>query len=297
MKRRILFIVNPISGHHNKKAFPKKVLSCLDHSRYTDEITFTEYAGHAASLSQQAVNDGFDIIVAVGGDGTINEVSRAIIGTDVTMAIVPFGSGNGLARCLRLPLFQERAIAQINEFSTLRMDTALVNDCPFLSIAGVGLDAQTAYDFSKDPKRGFITYAKYALSNYLYREPVKYKMCFDDQMTIECSPLLITFANSNQFGYNAVIAPKSSLADGLLDACILNRPPVPVSLHVANQLLLGQIDRSRYFTETKFQKVVVERPAEDVVNIDGEPIMFPSRLEIKVVPQSLTMICGTKNLK
>lgn len=269
----------------------------MDHSQYSEEIVFTEYAGHAVELSQQAVNDGFDVVVAVGGDGTINEVSRALIGTDVAMAIVPFGSGNGLARCLHLSISKEKAIEQINHFNTLRMDTALVNDCPFLSIAGIGLDAQTAYDFSKDPKRGFITYAKYALSNYLHREPIKYKMCFDDHMTIECSPLLITFANSNQFGYNAVIAPKSSLADGLIDACILNRPPVPISLHVANQLLLGQIDHSRYFTETKFQKVVVERPQEEVVNIDGEPIMFPACLEIKVVPQSLTMVCGHKALK
>lgn len=248
-------------------------------------------------ISQRAVNDGFDAVVAVGGDGTINEVARALVGTDVTMAIVPLGSGNGLARCLHLPLLPSKALEQINSFKTLRIDTARVNDCPFLSIAGIGLDAQTAYDFSQDPDRGFVTYAKYALSNYLHREPVNYKMHFDDQMTIECSPLLITFANSNQFGYNALIAPNSSLTDGLLDACILNRPPIALSLHVANQLMLGQIDRSRYFTETKFQKVVVERPTDDVVNVDGEPIMMPARLEVEVVPQSLTIICGDKMLK
>lgn len=297
MKRHILFVVNPISGHHNKNAFPEKVRSTLDHSLFSEEIVFTEYAGHAVKLSQQAVADGFDAVAAVGGDGTINEVARALIGTDVAMAIVPLGSGNGLARCLHLPLSQNMAIGQINRFKTLRIDTAMVNDCPFLSIAGVGLDAQTAYDFSQDPNRGFVTYAKYALDNYLHRELVKYKMHFDDQMTIECSPLLVTFANSNQFGYNAVIAPKSSLTDGLLDACILNRPPVALSLHVANQLMLGQIDHSRYFMETKFQKVVVERPSDAVVNIDGEPIMLPARLEIEVVPQSLTMVCGSKMLK
>lgn len=297
MKRHILFIVNPISGHHKKSLFPEKVRKTLDRSLYSDEIVFTECAGHAEKLAQQAVNDGFDVVVAVGGDGTINEVSRALIGTDKTMAIVPFGSGNGLARCLHLPLSQSKAIEQINSFRTLRIDTARVNDCPFLSIAGIGLDARTAYDFSQDPKRGFVTYAKYALDNYLHCEPVKYRMCFDDQMTIECAPLLITFANSNQFGYNAVIAPDSSLVDGLLDACILNRPPVAISLHVANQLMLGQIDRSRYFTGTKFQKLVVERPSEDVVNVDGESMMMPARLEIEVVPHSLTMICGDKMLK
>lgn len=269
----------------------------MDHSLYSAEIVYTEYAGHAAELSQRAVDDGFDVVAAVGGDGTINEVARALVGTDVAMAVVPFGSGNGLARCLHLPHSPNKALEQINGFHTLRIDTARVNGCPFLSIAGVGLDAQTAYDFSRDPNRGFVTYVKYALDNYLHREPIRYKMRFDDQMTIECSPLLVTFANSNQFGYNAVIAPKSSLTDGMLNACILNRPPVVLSLHLANQLMLGYIDHSKYFTETKFQKVVVERPEDDVVNVDGEPIMLPARLEIEVVPQSLTMVCGSKMLK
>ena len=297
MKRQILFVVNPISGRHDKSVFPQKVRNTLDHSLYSAEIVYTEYAGHAAELSQRAVDDGFDVVAAVGGDGTINEVARALVGTDVAMAVVPFGSGNGLARCLHLPHSHSKALEQINGFHTLRIDTARVNGCPFLSIAGVGLDAQTAYDFSRDPNRGFVTYVKYALDNYLHREPIRYKMRFDDQMTIECSPLLVTFANSNQFGYNAVIAPKSSLTDGMLNACILNRPPVVLSLHLANQLMLGYIDHSKYFTETKFQKVVVERPEDDVVNVDGEPIMLPARLEIEVVPQSLTMVCGSKMLK
>jgi len=297
MKRRILFVVNPISGHRSKSVFPQKVKACLNHAHFSEEVVFTEYAGHATMLAQQAVADGFDLVVAVGGDGTINEVARTLVGTGVTMAIIPFGSGNGLARCLHLPLSQQQSIELINHYNTVCIDTALVNDRPFFSVAGIGLDAQTAYDFSKDPNRGFVTYVKYALTNFLQHDPVRCKMCFDDNMTIECAPLLITFANSNQFGYNAVIAPKSSLNDGLLDACILNKPPVAASLHVANQLMIGKIDHSKYFTETKFQKVVVERQSDGVVNIDGEPVMMSARLEIKVVPQSLKTICGNDVLK
>lgn len=289
---RILFIVNPISGHRRKETFPNLVRETLDKSYFEYEVVFTERGGHARELAQQAVADKFDVVAAVGGDGTINEIAQSLIGTEVAIALIPYGSGNGLARCLHLPLRPQNAIKTLNHSRVIAIDTALVNGVPFVSIAGVGLDAQTAFDFSNDPRRGFVSYAKYALENYIHFEPQKYVLTFDDVMTVECSPLLISFANSNQFGYNAVIAPHSDLSDGLLDACVLNRPPVGLAPLVASQMMLEKLNHSRYFTEFKAQKIVVKRPADAVVNIDGEPMMFPKDLEIKVVPHSLNVVVG-----
>ena len=288
--KRILFIVNPISGHHRKENFPAFVREIIDKSQFECEIVFTERCGHARELAQQGVSENFDVVAAVGGDGTINEIAQSLIGTSVAMALIPYGSGNGLARCLHLPLRPQNALRVLNNSRVITMDTASVNDVPFVSIAGIGLDAQTAFDFSNDPRRGFISYAKYALENYIHFEPQKYVMTFDDTMTVECSPLLISFANSNQFGYNAVIAPHADLCDGLLDACVLNRPPIGIAPLVASQMMLEKLSHSKYFTDFKAEKIMVKRTKDAVVNIDGEPMMFPKDLVIKVHPHSLNVV-------
>ncbi|MBO4503850.1 MAG: diacylglycerol kinase family lipid kinase [Bacteroidales bacterium] len=290
MKKRILFIVNPIAGHHRKGFFARSVKTFLDIKQYDYTILHTEYAGHGQLLAEQGVREGYDIVAAVGGDGTINEVAKALIGTETALAIIAYGSGNGLARSLHLPLLHINAIKLLNTGKIHTIDTASVNGIPFVSIAGIGLDAQTAYDFSNDPRRGFLPYARYALENYIHFSPQIYTLTFDGQSTLECSPLLISFANANQFGYNAVIAPHSDLADGLLNVCILNRPPLHRAALVASQLLLERLDHSRYFTEIKAEHISVHRPSPAVVNIDGEPMMFPEDLDITIRPSSLRVM-------
>ena len=158
MKEKILFIVNPISGHHDKSRFPSIVESFIDKDKYDYSISHTEYVGHAVEITKRAINDDFDVIVAVGGDGTINEVATSMIGTRQTFAVVPYGSGNGLARHLNLPLKAENIITNvINKGEKSKIDTATMNGVPYISIAGVGFDALIADFFAKDPKRGFTT--------------------------------------------------------------------------------------------------------------------------------------------
>ena len=156
MKKRILFIVNPIAGHHRKGFFARSVKTFLDTKQYDYTILSTEHAGHGPLLAEQAVREDSDIVAAVGGDGTVNEVARALIGTETALAIIAYGSGNGLARSMHLPLLHINAIKLLNTGSIRTIDTASVNGIPFVSIAGIGLDAQTAYDFSSDPRRGFL---------------------------------------------------------------------------------------------------------------------------------------------
>ena len=191
---------------------------------------------------------------------------------------------------MHIPLNIDKALHLLKQGRIRRIDTGSVNGRLFLSVAGIGLDAQTAQDFAQDPRRGFLTYARYAVSNYFHPKQETVSITFDGCETLTCSPMLITFANSNQFGYHAVIAPHASLQDGLLDICILERPPVVAIPDVVTKLMNGRIDRSRYLTERQAAQITVKRPAAGVVNIDGEPVMMDAMLDICIVPQSLNVL-------
>jgi YegS/Rv2252/BmrU family lipid kinase len=288
-KKRILFIVNPISGHRDKRRFREQVANVLGRENIAYEIAFTEHAGHATALAEEAIGV-YDIVAAVGGDGTLNEVARGLVGTETALAVIPCGSGNGLARCLHIPLNTDKALHLLTQGHIERIDTGSVNGQLFLSVAGIGLDAQTAQDFAQDPRRGFLTYAHYAVNNYFHPKQETVSITFDEKETLTCSPMLITFANSNQFGYNAVIAPHASLQDGLLDTCILERPPLVTIPDVVAKLMDGRLDKSRYLTERQASHITVERPTAGVVNIDGEPVMMDATLDVRIAPQNLKML-------
>ena len=288
-KKRILFIVNPISGHRDKRQFREKAAGALNGADFSYETVFTKHAGHALTLAEEATSV-YDIVAAVGGDGTLNEVARGLVGTETALAVIPYGSGNGLARCMNIPLSTDKALHLLTQGHIERIDTGSVNGRLFLSVAGIGLDAQTAQDFAQDPRRGFLTYAHYAVNNYFHPKQEMVSITFDEKETLTCSPMLITFANSNQFGYHAVIAPHASLQDGLLDTCILERPPLVTIPDVVAKLMDGRLDKSRYLTERQAAHITVERPAAGVVNIDGEPVMMDAKLDVCIAPQNLKIL-------
>lgn len=291
MKEKILFIVNPISGHHDKSKFPKFVDELIDKDKYDYTITLTEYGGHARELTKQAIDNEYDIIVAVGGDGTINEVATTMIGARQTFAIVPYGSGNGLARHLHLPLKPKKVITEvINNGVKSKIDTATMNGVPYISIAGVGFDAIIADYFAKDPSRGIKTYVKLVTEKYFKFQPEKYHLILDDKAEIDCEPLFISFANSNQFGSNAVVSPTASLNDGLLDVCIFKKPnfiQVPI---IAERLLTKRIDRTKVVDIHKASKIQVIRQKEEIANVDGEAMMMDKDITVKINPLSLNIL-------
>lgn len=291
MKEKILFIVNPISGHHDKKKFPSIVETLIDKDKFEYKITFTEYGGHAVELTKQAIENQYDIIVAVGGDGTINEVATSMIGARQTFAIVPYGSGNGLARHLHLPLKPKKVITEvINKGVKAKIDTATMNGVPFISIAGVGFDAIIADYFAKDPNRGLKTYVKLVTEKYFKFEPEKYHLILDDKEEIDCLPLFISFANSNQFGFNAAVSPHASLNDGLLDVCIFKKPKFYQIPYVAERLMTKHIDRTRFVDIHKACKITVIREKEDIANIDGEAVKMPKDIVVEINPLSLNIL-------
>lgn len=291
MKEKIVFIVNPISGHHDKSKFPSIVEALIDKEKYEYTISFTKYGGHAAELTKEAIADGYDVIVAVGGDGTINEVATTMIGASQTFAIVPYGSGNGLARHLHLPLKAKKVITEvINKGVKSKIDTASMNGVPYISIAGVGFDAIIADYFAKDPKRGFKTYFKLITEKYFGFKPDKYQLVLDDKEEIECHPLFISFANSNQFGFNAAVSPHASLNDGLLDVCIFKKPNILQVLYVAERLMTQKIDKTHFVEIHKAKKIKAIREKEDYANIDGEAVMMPKDVVVEINPLSLNIL-------
>jgi diacylglycerol kinase family enzyme len=178
----------------------------------------------------------------------------------------------------------------INKGRSKYIDTALVNGVPFVSIAGFGLDAETADAFARDGHRGFLTYSKIAVEKYFHAQIDSCTITLNDNVTFDSRPLMVTFANSNQFGYEAKIAPKAMLDDGLLDVCILKKPILPAAPFVATQLLAGQIHHSPYFQSLQAKKILVRRKKDAVVNIDGEPIMMDKDLLVEVKPLSLKIL-------
>ena len=291
MKEKILFIVNPISGHHDKSKFPSIVEKLIDKDKYDYTITLTEYGGHAVELTKQAIENQYDIIVAVGGDGTINEVATTMIGASQTFAIVPYGSGNGLARHLHLPLKPDKVITDvINKGVKSKIDTAAMNGVPYISIAGVGFDAIIADFFAQDPHRGIKTYVKLVTKEYMHFKPKKYHLILDGKEEIDCEPFFISFANSNQFGSNAVVSPTASLNDGLLDVCIFKKPNMLQVPYVATRLLTKKIDRTHFVDIHKAQKIQVIRENDEIANIDGEAVMMPKDITVEINPLSLNIL-------
>lgn len=291
MKKKIIFIVNPISGHHNKNHFPNLVESSIDKNKYDYTIVFTEYANHATELTMKAIEDGYEYIAAVGGDGTINEVAKCMIDKEQTLVIIPFGSGNGLARHLGLPFKVEKLIKDvINNGKKYKIDTATMNGVPFISLAGIGFDAMIADYFAKDENRGFLTYAKLITEKYPNYRQKEYTLILDDKTTIECKPFFVTFANSSQFGYNAEISPKASVQDGLLDVCIFKKPNILEVPIVATYFLAKQIDKSNFIDIYKAKKIQVFRKVDEVANVDGEPVEMSKDIIVEIKPLSLNIL-------
>lgn len=288
-KKHILFIINPISGSKSLGKIPKRIKAGIDTNKYEIEIKFTKKAGHASILATKAVKNKIDIIVAVGGDGTMNEVASSLIHSDSYLGIIPVGSGNGLARHLGIPLSVNKAIQLINKGHSQEIDTATMNEKPFISIAGVGYDALIARKFANNKKRGFSNYLRIVVQTFIKYKPKRYLIKIDGN-TIKTKALFVSFANSNQFGYQAQIAPKAKLNDGLLDICIAQKPALFEMPLIANLVLLKMVDKSPHVKIIQAKEVIIDRKKGKYVNIDGEAIRMKKKLKIKINPSSLKVI-------
>lgn len=290
-KKRVLFIVNPASGPQNETAdeFAALVSAHIDSTVIDYQIAVTQYALHATELSKKAVEQNMDIVVAVGGDGTVNEVASSLIGSHTALGIIPAGSGNGLAHHLKIPFNLPEAITTINTGRLLLMDTVSVNDIPFLSIAGIGFDALVADKFAGNSTRGLMSYLNIVSSEYISYQPLDYEISIDGNKDTY-KALFISFANSDQFGYNTSIAPEARVDDGLMDVCIVSKIPLYSIPFVAPMLLVRQVHRTPFVDIIKASEVVVHTSDELIVNIDGEPVTMKGPLRFSLIPHSLKVV-------
>ena len=295
-KSNILFIINPISGIGKQRLAENAIEKVLDKTKFDYKIAYTEYAHHGTVLSLQAAIQKVDIVVAVGGDGSINDCVRGLIGTEVTLGIIPAGSGNGLARTLNIPLNMEAAIEVLNKKETTEIDTIKVNNKIYASIAGIGFDALIASEFRKAKIRGFNKYLALILQHYPFYEPQTYRIEFDDQV-IEEEALFISFANSNQFGFDTIIAPSAKVDDGFIQVCIVKKVPLVMIPLTIQLLLLKNFDKSIYVKTFKAKEVKVTNNDSLLVNLDGESAKMDKELNFSVNPQSLNIIIPKNNVK
>lgn len=289
--KKIIFIVNPISGTQTKKAITANIEKFINTKKYNHQIIATRYAGHATEIAANAVKDGIDIVVAVGGDGTINETARALIHTQTTLGIIPCGSGNGLARHLNIPMDVRKAIETINKGLITTVDYGKINDIPYFCTCGVGFDAFVSMKFAQAGKRGIISYIENTLREGLRYEPETYEIENEDG-TMCYKAFLITCANASQYGNNAYIAPKASLCDGLMDVTIMEPFTVLDIPSISIQLFNGTIDQNSRIKTMRCKRIRIRRNKPGVIHYDGDPVMAEKDLDIEIVGNGLKVITG-----
>jgi diacylglycerol kinase family enzyme len=294
MKKKIRFIINPISGGVKKAKVPQMIEKYLNHDLFEYDIAITQYKQHAKSIAVESAKEGIDIVCAVGGDGSVHEVGTALVGTKCCMAIIPTGSGNGLARHLKVPLNTPQAIQNINDLNMIQMDTGLANDKPFLGVGGYGFDAFIAKRFDEYHIRGFWGYIQLVYEEYFSYQPPKMKIILADEV-IKGKFLMCSIANSSEFGNGFCISPKSDVRDGQMELVLLTKFSWWRTMGVISRFFLKRIEGSNYIRIVPFKKarIVLEIP---LAHYDGEPFDVRNEINIEIIPQSLYVLCGSQYL-
>lgn len=286
---KTLFIINPKSGHGLD---PERALAGIRTNFPDAQWAFTERAGHATELAQKAVERGFEAVIAVGGDGTINETAKPLIGTQTALGVVPRGSGNGFARELGMPLLFEDALLALQHTRVQLSDVGQANGEYFLNLAGVGIEAFIAYQFmqhGKSGKRGMWPYFKLGAKAVFSYKPKTLEVTSDGK-TETLTPLTLVFANGTQYGSNFKIAPQASLTDGYLERVEV----LPVSkfkLALAAPTFFSDNYRPVHVTNTvRVKETLIKYPGEIIYHIDGEPRTAQNELKISILPGALNLL-------
>ena len=292
MKKKAVFVINLISGTSDKAAIPGLIDQYLDKTKFEYEIAITQYAGHASEIATKAKDDGVDVVVAVGGDGTVNEVARAIVHSNTALGIIPCGSGNGLARHLLLPLNVRKAIDVINRGEVRQLDYGIINDYPFFCTCGMGFDAFVSMKFAEAGKRGPITYVENVLREGLKYKPETY-IIEDKNGTLRYKAFLISCANASQYGNNAYIAPQASMSDGLMDVIIMEPFDVFEAPQISIEMFSKTLDKNSKIKTFRTRHLHIHRDKPGVIHYDGDPVMTGADIDIELKPKGINIIVNT----
>ena len=280
-KKHITFIVNPISGGHQKDDILKMITELTDREQFDLDIRMTEYAGHAAEIATKSAQEGVDIVVAVGGDGTVNEVARSLTHTQTALGIVPCGSGNGLARHLCIPMNVRKAIEILNHCKIMEFDYGVVNNIPFFCTCGMGFDAFISLKFAEAGKRGPITYVENVLKEGLKYKPETYEV-EDETGARRYKAFLIACANASQYGNNAYIAPEASMRDGMMDVIIMEPFTALEAPQISIDLFNKTLNQNSKIKHFQTQKIHIHRQTPGAIHYDGDPIMTDPDVDVHI---------------
>lgn len=290
-KEKIIFIINPISGSKSKAGIPVFIEKYLDKNKYDYQIIFTDYGGQGTEIATLASANGVSMVVAVGGDGTVNEIAKVLIDTNVTLGIIPAGSGNGLARHLKIPMDPLKALHVINKGHKIKIDAGQINERYFFCTAGVGFDALIGNLFAKKTHRGLKGYITTTIKEFFAYIPEKYQITIEGKKS-EKEAFLVTFANASQYGNNAYIAPNAIINDEFLDVCILKSFPVLAGPVIGWRIFAKNIHRSPYAEFLKTKAILLERTEPGPIHLDGEPVNMGKTIHVKVIPACLNVMVG-----
>ena len=293
MKSKIAFIINPFSGTGKKEDIPALIKKELDATIFEPEIVFTGHRGHGAELAKGFVEKDFQIIVAVGGDGTVNEVGQSLLHSNTALGIIPIGSGNGLARHLGIPMNIRKAIRQLNHSEPILMDYGVVNGRPFFCTCGTGFDAYVSTEFAKGKKRGVMSYIEKIITGYFSYKSQNYHL-LGEGIDLNSKAFVITFANASQWGNNAYIAPQASVQDGKLDISIMSSFPIIAIPTLALQLFAKTIDKDLFMTTLRSKKITLMREESGPFHYDGEPYVEGKEIQIDTIADGLRVLVNKR---
>lgn len=286
---RVLFIVNPISGTAGKERIVESIPQYLDSSRFVYEVRYTQHGGHAAQLAREAVDEGFDIVVAVGGDGTVNEVARSLVHTPTALGIIPCGSGNGLARHLYIPMNPMGALQVLADCHISALDYGRINGTPFFCTCGVGFDAFVSDKFAHSGRRGLLSYIENTLREGVRYEAETYDIEIDgERQTYKA--FLIACANASQYGNNVYIAPQASMSDGLMDVTIMEPFSMLEAPQIAIQLFNKSIATNSRIHSYRCRELVIHRNQPGVIHFDGDPKDEAADIRVELIPEDIRVV-------
>ncbi|MBK9320308.1 MAG: diacylglycerol kinase family lipid kinase [Bacteroidetes bacterium] len=294
--KRLRVLINPIAGHGLAPTIAKLIDSSPLIGQYEVDTQTTEYAGHAAVLAEEAVRLNYAGVIAVGGDGTVNEIAARLVNTSTALGIIPSGSGNGLARHLGYSLKFQTCLRQIATAEIRKIDTLSINNHFGLNVSGLGFDGFVAWRFNQEGKRGLSNYTRIALSEYFKYPSIRFQLRIDDK-TISTDGHMLVIANASQFGNAAIIAPLAELNDGYMDIVTVKKPPLLQMPELFYRLFKGSLKESNYLKSYKCKsfQAVADRPVH--LHVDGEAHSPISSIDVKINPLSLLVFMPQNDLK
>ena len=293
-KKRVQFIVNPFSGWSSKDGLKDDIKRELDHDQFEYAYTETQSKGHAVELAREAVEQKMDIVVACGGDGTVNEVAQSLVGSSTALGILPGGSGNGFAMYIGWGRNIKKAIKKLGSAEPKIIDSCSVNDKFFLNLAGVGFDALIAYKADSGTKRGLQMYLGMISKEMLKFKAEKFHVVTDNEV-IEGNFTTIAVANAPMYGYNFSIAPSADLTDGYLDVVLVHEAPLLRTLGASWRMLNNSLDKSSLVSIKRSKEVLIRVDNPYYFHLDGESFTFEKDLHFKINPKSIKVLFPQTN--